>query len=223
MKRLFLFIPVLFLFIACGNDVVNEPEEVEDVAEETVVEEQNNEDSVSEGELNTDVFDLVGEGRAFDAGIYEAGDIPEGEYAFIMYEENGHYYIEREPNGSTLDNENFESFGYVYVNEIGEVETTGLLIPIDEVEAIGATGAKQIYENVNNVSNYQGSAHYKVGADISPGEYVIESDDGIAYVAVKSGPVGNVDILENERFEGTTTITVEEGQYLDVSGGRIVE
>jgi hypothetical protein len=160
--------------------------------------------------------------QAFDTGSYIKGDIPAGEYAFISFSGSGKYYAEKDPAGNIIDNENFDSFGYVYVNDAGNIETQGVLINIAAFGTLGVSGAKQIYEIVNNVQDYKDSAWYKVGVDIPPGQYVIESY-GQGYVAIMAGPVGKSDIVDNENFNGRYTTNVTNGQYLQISKGKIAQ
>lgn len=161
--------------------------------------------------------------KAFDAGDYIKGDIPVGEYAFVRYDGSGQYFSEEDTAGNIIDNENFDSFGYVYVNGVGNIKTGAVLINTDSFGALGVTSVKEIYETINNQENYQDSAWYKVGVDIQPGKYVIESYGGSAYAAVMSGPVGKSDIINNENFNGRYEVNVSDGQYLKVSGGILTQ
>lgn len=158
--------------------------------------------------------------QAFDTGSYVKGDIPVGEYAFIPIDGSGKYYSEDDAAGNIIDNENFDSFGYVYVHSVGNLETSGVLINVNAFGALGVKGAKEIYEKLNDTANYKGAAWYKVGLDIDPGQYTIESL-GQGYVAVMTGPVGNSDIVDNNNFNGKYSVSVGTGQYLKVSRGEI--
>jgi hypothetical protein len=160
--------------------------------------------------------------QAFDTGSYIKGDIPAGEYAFISFDGSGKYYCENDSANNILDNENFDSFGYVYVNSVGNLETQGVLISTNAFQTLGVTGAKQIYEIVNNVQNFKESGYYKVGLDIPAGQYTIQST-GQGYVANMSGPVGKSDINDNENFNGKYSVTVTNGQYLQISHGLLLQ
>jgi hypothetical protein len=160
--------------------------------------------------------------QAFDTGSYIKGEIPSGEYGFVSFEGSGKYYSEKDQAGNIIDNENFDSFGYVYVHDSGNLETQGVLINTSAFSTLGVSGAKQIYEVMNNLENYTDSAWYKVGVDIPPGQYVIESY-GQGYVAVMAGPVGKSDIVDNENFNGKYSTTVTDGQYLQISKGKIAQ
>jgi hypothetical protein len=167
------------------------------------------------------VVELIESNEAFDTGSYIKGDVPVGEYAFISFDESGKYYSEYDIAGNIIDNENFDSFGYVYVHGAGNLQTNGILIKPSSFEKLGVVSAKEIYEKLNNIDNYSDSAMYKVGVDIVPGTYTIESY-GKAYVEVMSGPVGKSDIVDNENFNGKYSVSVSAGQYLKVSRGKLL-
>jgi hypothetical protein len=167
------------------------------------------------------VTGLISSKDAFDTGSYVKGDIPTGEYAYVPFEVSGKYYSEEDSAGNIIDNENFDSFGYVYVQGAGNIQTRGVLIKVDAFEKLGVKSAKEIYEQLNDATDYKDSAMYKVGVDIAPGTYTIESY-GSAYVEVMSGPVGKSDIVDNENFNGKYSVTVSAGQYLKVSRGKLL-
>lgn len=163
---------------------------------------------------------LMDSKQAFDTGSYVKGEIPVGDYAFVAFDGGGKYYSEEDSAGNIVDNENFDSFGYVYVHSVGNLETRGVLINVNAFGTLGVKGAKEIYEKLNSADGYKGSAWYKVGTDIEPGQYTIESL-GQAYVAVMTGPVGNSDIVDNNNFNGKYSVSVNAGQYLKISRGEI--
>lgn len=167
------------------------------------------------------INNLIKSKDAFDTGSYIKGDIPVGEYAFMPFEGSGKYYSEEDGAGNILDNENFDSFGYVYVQGAGNLQTRGVLIKLDAFEKLSVKSAKEIYEKLNNITDYKDGAIYKVGVDIAPGTYVVESY-GQGYVEVKSGPVGDSDIVDNENFNGKHSVSVGEGQYLKISRAKLL-
>ena len=111
---------------------------------------------------------------------------------------------------SSLDYENFDSFGYVKVHAAGNLTTRGVLISINAFEKLEVSGAKQIYEILNNQTDYHD------GVDIPAGQYVLESY-GSGYWAVMTGPVGSSDIVDNDNFNGRASVNVRDGQYLTIS------
>lgn len=156
---------------------------------------------------------LIEQKLAFPPGTYARGIIPKGEFIFIG--EKGGYYAE-ERDGQILDNENFDSFGYVYNHAIGDITTHGLLISSDALKELNASGAKVLYERLTKQTDYNFSGHYKVGKDIPPGRYIVESA-GEAYVEVNRGPVGNGEILNNANFNGTKSINLRNGQFIKIT------
>lgn len=66
---------------------------------------------------------------------------------------------------------------------------------------------------------------YKVGKDISAGEYLITSNLGsyASYYEVTSDSTGNADsILSNDIFSGTRYITLENGQYIKIEDSTMI-
>lgn len=60
------------------------------------------------------------------------------------------------------------------------------------------------------------SGQYKTGVDIPAGEYVTFADSGSGYFAISSDSNGS-DILANDNFEYNSIITVNDGEYLELS------
>jgi hypothetical protein len=150
-------------------------------------------------------------------GTYSKGSIPKGEYVFVG--PKGGYFSE-EYNGQILANENFASFGYVYVQGLGDITTRGYLISMDDLKKLGNTGALEIYKTIIKEAGYNFSGYYKVGLDIEPGTYELESSsDG--YVSVESGPLGRSKTVKNDIFQGKKTINILAGQYLKVNRATI--
>lgn len=152
----------------------------------------------------------------FDTGNYIAGEIPVGEYAFIKFDGSGTYYSEEDAGGNIIDNENFDSFGYVKVHGLGNLTTQGLLVNINAFKQLEISGAKELYEILNDQYNYNQGGYYKVGVDIEPGKYTIESI-GSGYYAILTGPLSNNDIINNDNFNGKVIVNVKKGQYLQTS------
>lgn len=202
--------------------VESEVEEDEEVAEKEEPAQEEVDEKTPQEKMVGKIMELMDSGKAFDSGSYVKGDVPKGEYAFISFEGSGKYYSETDSAGNIIDNENFDSFGYVFVHDANNLETRGVLVSVDSFETLGVSGAKEIYELVNNIEDYGDSGMYKVGLDIKPNKYTIESY-GEGYVAILAGPVGNSEIVDNEIFNGKYNVNVKEGQYLQVSKGVIVK
>lgn len=67
----------------------------------------------------------------------------------------------------------------------------------------------------SNLTTYT-EGMYKVGTDIPSGEYVIYADSGKGYYCVSSDANGS-DIVMNDNFTYNAIITVNDGEYLDLS------
>lgn len=239
MRRVSLLL-LLLILVACGTEGATDKSEVDDAGDEVdknTAEDLGNEpkekpkeieekeeiiELTAREELIQDLVLLFDEGLAFDTGSYVKGDIPKGEYVFSSFDDSGEYYSEEDASGDIIDNENFSSFGYVQVHEAGNLKTKGVLVNIEALENLEVSGAKELYEILNEVEDFSDAGWYKVGTDIDAGEYVIESY-GSGYVAVMSGPVGDSSIVTNDNFDGRYSVNVEEGQYLNISRATILE
>ena len=233
MKKLtILILPLLLLFLtSCDNnyahytDINNETNEYNNNNNNENNSNNNDDDNlkITESDIMiAKISSLIDSGKAYDTGSYISGEVAKGEYAFVKFKGSGSYYEEEDKAGEILDNENFSSFGYVKVHGVGNLETRGVLININSFEELGVTGAKEIYEKINDVSDYLESGYYKVGVDIQPGKYTLESL-GSGYYAILTGPVGNSDIVSNDNFNGKKQITVRSGQYLELSRVQILK
>lgn len=70
----------------------------------------------------------------------------------------------------------------------------------------------------------KGSGEYKVGTDIPAGEYYVKCDSYNLYVEVSSTSSGEIeDIIYNLNTKGGVYITVEDGEYLQIDGGKLYE
>lgn len=172
--------------------------------------------AVSESQKIADkMIELKYAGFSFGTGTYAKGAIPAGEYAFVALEDTG-YYEEDDMSGSILDNQNFDSFGYVTVQGAGNVKVRGALVAVSALNRIGVSGAKDIYEKLYGVSGYNQAGMYKVGVDIPEGVHTVTSMSGQAYYEVMSGPVGNSEIVSNDNFTGSASVDLAAGQYIDI-------
>lgn len=167
--------------------------------------------------------ELIDEKLVFDTGNYVEGDIPAGEYAFVKFGDTGSYYEEEDAAGNILDNENFDSFGYVKVHAVGNLETDGVLISTSAFEKLGVSGAKEIYEILNEKSNWNQAGYYKVGLDIEAGDYIIESVGSEGYYSINSGPVSGGKIVKNGFVDGKSSIKLKKGQYIELSRLKITK
>lgn len=220
----------LFLVIIFGNvndqSNLNNNVNTNDYSNESSDEHEESEEPVelTESEKMTiNIISLMDEKLAFDTGSYIKGDVPAGDYAFVKFSGSGSYYSEEDAAGNIIDNENFDSFGYVRVHEAGNLTTRGVLVSVNAFERLEVSGAKELYEILNEQTDYNQSGYYKVGTDIEPVTYVIESLGSSAYYAIMGGPIGDGEIIRNDNFNGRVQITISNGQYLTFSRAKITK
>lgn len=172
--------------------------------------------------LLSQLSSLIKDSKVFDAGSYAIGSIPSGEYAFIVINAGQGYYSEEEASGNIVDNENFDSFGWVFVNGSGNITTRGILVPQNIFSMLNVASAKEIYVTLNDKSlDYNQAGYYKIGVDLPAGTYTLESIGSNSYMSIESGGVGKSEIIDNDIFSGTKTVTVSNGQYLKISKAKI--
>lgn len=205
MKKIttFVLIALLTIVTACGNNESSLSEADSEKLDQMIEEDLTPKIEIPETnfEVSGVLERIVESGFGYGPGSYIKGEIPKGEYAYIPTDKNGKYYSEKDSEDNIIDNENFDSFGYVYVHEVGNIETDGYLVSLEALDQNGYSGVKELYEEVNNLEEYTDSAYYKVGRDIPQGQYVVESYNR-GYVAVMSGPIGKSDIIDNNNFNG---------------------
>ncbi|WP_349430226.1 hypothetical protein [Weissella confusa] len=189
----------------------------DEVQDTTLTSSSSSESVVKEETIEDKVSNLIKQGKAFGPRSYTAGQVPAGEYVFVATKYGASkYYSEDDAAGEIIDNENFSSFGYVQVHATGNLTTRGTLVNVDSLGELGVSGAKELYEKLNDKQNYNGPGMYKIGVDLPAGMHTVSST-GSAYVAVVTGPVGNSDIVDNENFNGDYAVNLADGQYLEMS------
>jgi len=88
----------------------------------------------------------------------------------------------------------------------------------DAAEATPETDAE-----TNDAKGAISAGMYKVGTDISPGEYLLINDSALmAYFQVTTDSSGSLEsIITNDNFYGTRYITVEENQYIEFRSAKM--
>lgn len=151
--------------------------------------------------LSESAYDTV-----YTARMYKVGkDIPVGEYK-LFAEDSGYFSISTDSNGDDiLFNDNFKTFTYVTLED-GDYFTLkrSFAVPVAEVPPYKVD---EIYE----------PGLYKVGFDIPAGEYYVETEESGYYALLYSSRDGSDNIITNDNFENGTYVTIEDGQYLDLS------
>ena len=142
----------------------------------------------------------------YPAGIYKVGnDIPSGEYIFVADSGAAYVCVSNDSNqDDIIENENFN---YTYI------------ITVSDGQYLQAKRCSFVTADDHTLTiNDDGSFHsgmYRVGVDIAPGEYkLIAEDSDQAYYCIYNNSAVPLDIVNNDIFEGSTYVTVQEGQYL---------
>lgn len=151
----------------------------------------------------------------YKSGMYKVGtDIPEGEY--IVFADNsisGYVEVSSSSTGELDDiiaNENMSYNTIITIKDGNYLTLSGAYaVPFDEVTELDTSG----------------EGMFKVGKHIKAGEYKLECTNGIsAYYEVSSNSSHNIDsIITNDNFDNNAYITVKDGQYLTISGGKIAK
>lgn len=150
------------------------------------------------------------------AGTYKIGvDLPAGEYVFFA---KGMGYIEVASDStgsleSIISNDNVSGHTYITVND-------GEYLKLRSGEAYAVADAPSV---VPTDGIYKDGT-YIVGKDIPAGEYkvTVNSNIGMGYIEVSSDSRGALNsIITNDNLMEDSYITVQDGQYLKLSGAEI--
>ncbi|WP_257827219.1 hypothetical protein [Burkholderia glumae] len=203
----------------CNRNADTLPTSAEKASTQAVTNEQSNAASVSaeSPQQPTMMQELVSARLAFEPGSYAKGTVPKGEYAYVGKSEG---YFGEEINGHIIDNQIFPSFGYVFVQGVGDIKTAGYLLSPVALKKLGYKSASEVFRSLTGQDAYNLSGMYKVGVDLPAGNYIIEST-GTAYVSVNTGPVGNGEIVWNDNFHGTKSANLTNGQYIELNNASI--
>lgn len=148
-------------------------------------------------------------------GTYKVGtEIAPGEYVLMCNSSYSAYYsINKDSTGSLesiIHNGNFSYNAIVKVENGQYIELKRCtLSPISEMPLI----------------DYTRGTMFKIGYQLPAGEYKLQANSRLGgYYAVLDDVTGSLyDISTNDNFHGQTYVTVQEGQYLELSRCTIVE
>lgn len=190
-----------------SNEGIVVQEESADTAQEVSIDTANEESNTTKEEKkNTKI----------KAGTYKIGvDLPAGEYIFFA---KGMGYIEVASDStgaldSIISNDNVSGHTYITVYD-------GEYLKLRSGEAYAVADAPSV---VPSDGIYK-DGKYIVGKDIPAGEYkvTVNSNIGMGYIEVSSDSRGVLDsIITNDNLMEDSYITVQDGQYLKLSGAEI--
>lgn len=225
-----IFIACIVLLRACGSCiVVSDSKESTSSAEEstTVSQASTNVSQESTSEITqetifetstetilettTEVTTEAVQERIYEASTYKIGsDMPAGEY--ILFSEaftSGYFQISSNSSGdfdSIIANDNFD---------------TNSIVTLQDGQYFNMKRCYAVPIEDNPEVNIAGEGMFKVGLHIPAGEYkltVSEDATGSGYLEVSSNSMHDLSsIITNDNFEGSTYITVSDGQYLKLN------
>ena len=141
-------------------------------------------------------------------GMYKVGsDLPAGEYCFVATGGGGYACISKDSNqGDIIENEFFEHTWFATVSDGQYLEASRCAFVV----------AADVVLNIEPDGSFE-EGMYRVGIDIPAGEYKLTADDD-GYYCVYKNSVPPFDIVANNFFDGSSYVTVKDGQYLMTSG-----
>lgn len=149
-------------------------------------------------------------------GMYKVGtDLSAGEYVIITNNsEQGYMQITKDSTGtfdSIISNENIANRTYITVNDAEYLTVKNAKIyPLDKAPKLDIS------------SGTLSDGMYKVGTDLSAGEYKINSPSN-GYVEITSGSRHTLDgIISNDNFTGDKYITIQDGQYMKLHNATLM-
>lgn len=151
-----------------------------------------------------------------EPGMYKIGtDLDAGTYLIFG---SGYMELSKDSTGeieSIITNDNYINTRYIAVKN-------GEYFEFSDGKAYRVKDAPEISNNGEVLDE----GMYRVGRDLEPGEYKVESltdDEYSGYYEVCNGSRGSIDsIVTNDNFSGTKYITVSDGQYLKLSGCQLI-
>ena len=147
--------------------------------------------------------------------VYKVGtDLPAGEYYIKCNSYN--LYVEIASDNS----DELESI-------IGNLNTNGgVYVTVYDGEYLKIDGGK-LYElqnkpAVSDEGGYLTEGQYKVGTDIPAGVYIVEATDEYGYYEITSdGRHDILNIISNDYFKNSKTVTLSNGQYIELENAKL--
>lgn len=237
MKKFVVFILIAVLSIecaACGIPIVQKPKESTVITtheESTVTEAEASQRPATVSDLASELSAILSENQENGRFVIDntensiiVNGMVNGVDSFVEnLISNPDYYAKdwKDITSSINLYESLKSYveysGFEYIDIIQNVvgENT-------ETVYVTYTNGKITYNILDEIPKtvWYGEGMYKVGKDIQAGEYFIKQEGKYsAYMAVYSDSTGN-SILENENFDTFHYITIEDGQYFEVTRGK---
>lgn len=147
--------------------------------------------------------------KQYSEGQYKVGkDIKEGEYViFAMKDKTGYFSLTEDANGDNIiTNDNFDYNTIIYIKDGEYLELSrAYAIAIKDVTKLTTTG----------------TGMFKVGVFLPAGEYKLIADKNESGYYCIYADNRHDKIITNDNFKGTSYVTVEDDQYLELSRCKI--
>ncbi|WP_297994637.1 hypothetical protein [uncultured Clostridium sp.] len=202
---------VIFISTDSGEEVNNVANNSNDISSSESIDNNENNDASENKDVNEKKPTKI------KAGTYKIGtDLPAGEYVFFATTGMGYLEVSSDSTGSLnsiISNDNVTGHTYITVNE-------GEYLKLRGGEAYAVSEAPSLTPK----DGVYKDGTYIVGKDIPSGEYkvTVNSNMGMGYIEVSSDSRGVLNsIITNDNIMEDSYITVQDGQYLKLSGAEI--
>ncbi|MCH4184784.1 MAG: hypothetical protein LKF61_04775 [Eggerthellaceae bacterium] len=145
--------------------------------------------------------------KSYKAGTYMVGkSFPAGEYR-LTATSSGYYCVYPDTKKSEiLGNGNFTGVQYVTV-------TDSQVLLLNDCNATAVADSK-----VTSKNTLTESGRYEAGIDCPPGTYSLAAGkSGTGYYAVYNSSDPDAKIVQNNNFQNSDIVTIDQGQYLEIS------
>lgn len=149
--------------------------------------------------------------KQYAEGQYKVGkDIKAGEYVvFATKDKAGYFSLTKDANGDDIiSNDNFDYNTIIYIKN-------GEYLELSRAYAVAITDVKKLTTT--------GTGMFKIGVFLPSGEYKLSADKNESGYYCIYADNRHDKIVSNDNFKGTSYVTVEEGQYLELSRCKIVQ
>ncbi|MCW6660521.1 hypothetical protein NHG25_08520 [Aerococcaceae bacterium NML191292] len=159
------------------------------------------------------------EGTVIKSGKHKVGTkLEAGEYKLFAKDNFAYFALLGDSNGKDIiANQIFDTQTYVTVRD-------GQFLELRDCVAVKFNeNDKKLMESIKatKFTSVAFGGTFKVGFDIPANEYEVESiDDDMSYWSILTSSDTH-DIDSNEIFEGSSYVTVEDGQYLELRDAKI--
>lgn len=164
------------------------------------------------------IYDPDANSSADNSGFYKVGtDIEPGEYLVLPGNDYGYYECTSDTSGN---------IGSIIYNQVlFENEPSYITVRSGEYLKIDSASIYKVSEapSIKPANNVYRSGQYKVGRDIPAGTYTVtDLGNGSVNVNIDSRHDLSDAVLAENLYGGSIVITVEDGQYIELTSAQII-